>query len=102
VDTNDARAIEIVEKGIEQGRSHPYVSHRPEGSAKEIGRARDPIKGQVSGAQPEIASKAVREGIEDRLHDPGAVFEAATGSRKQIARVAFLFHPSEELLRNLR
>jgi hypothetical protein len=73
VDTNDIATVEIVEKALVGHTRDPYVSHRPEGSAKGIGRARDPIKGQVPGAQPEIASKAVREGIEDRLHDSDTV-----------------------------
>jgi len=80
VDTNTTRTIEIVDKGIAGSLLRPYGSHRPEGSAEGTGRARDPIKGQVPGAQPEIASKAVREGIEDRLHDPDTVFEAVAGT----------------------
>jgi len=80
VDTNEPYRTRIVEKTIEAIRTGPYGSPRPEGSAEGIGKFRDPIEGQVPGAQPEIASKAVRGGTEDRLHDPDTVFEAVAGN----------------------
>ena len=104
MDTSGVATIEIVDKALAGPWAGPYVSPRPEGSAKGIGRARDPIKGQVLGAQPEIASKAVREGIEDRLHDPDTVFEAVagTGSRSLGSLlVHHVFHPEEAPLRTL-
>src|SRR5256712_7911058 len=48
------------------------------------------------GAQPEIASKAVREDIEDRLHGQAAELRSSGRARRQVARDAFfspLIHP---------
>src|SRR5436190_24260774 len=83
-------------------RCAPYVSPRPEGSAKGIGKFRSPTEGQVPGAQPEIASKAVRGGTEDRLHDPDAVFEAAAGNgSRSLGSLFFHFHPTQHAIRKI-
>src|SRR5205085_6959892 len=42
------------------------------------------------GAQPEIASKAVREDIEDRLHGQAAELRSCGRARRQVARVVSL------------
>lgn len=80
----------------------PVPRGLPQGTGPEIRS-----KVWAPGAQPEIASKAVREGIEDRLHDPVAVFEAASGnggrSLGTLFSSAFLppFHPAERLFRSI-
>jgi hypothetical protein len=92
VDTIAASRTRIVDKAIEAIHAVPYVSHRPEGSAKGIGKFRSPTEEQVPGAQPEIASKAVRGGTEDRLHDPDTVFEAVAGTgSRSLGSFSFLF-----------
>src|SRR3981081_4221436 len=45
-------------------------------------------RNRASGAQPEIASKAVREDIEDRLHGQAAELRSCGRARRQVARVA--------------
>ena len=102
MDTIGSRQTRIVDKAIEPMRSGPYVSPRPEGSAKGIGKFRRPTEGQVPGAQPEIASKAVRGGTEDRLHDPDAVFEAAAGNgSRSLGSLLVYFHPLKVQIRTI-
>src|SRR5213594_4803650 len=53
-----------------------------------------PSRASVPGAQPEIASKAVREDIEDRLHGQAAEHRCSGRARRQFARDAFFpLHP---------
>ena len=105
MDTIASDQMRIVDKAIEAEHAGPYVSPRPEGSAKGIGKFRSPTEGQVPGAQPEIASKAVRGGTEDRLHDPDAVFEAVAGNGSRSLGSLFIFgafHPTKVSIRTLQ
>src|SRR5207245_9812868 len=70
----------------------------PRGLLKGTGRRFH--QGQRSpGAQPEIASKAVREEIEDRLHGQAAVLRSCGRARRLVARGVFFSSTSTTVRR---
>src|SRR5258708_27597724 len=93
---------ELVDKSFARslGRRLCFIATR--GVCQEERIRRFHQRNRASGAQPEIASKAVREDIEDRLHGQAAELRSCGRARRQVARGAFCpAHPHPSRLRTV-
>src|SRR2546423_13940693 len=95
VDNIGARCLELVDKAVVRSPAGRLCFTATRGVCQEDRIRRFHQRNRASGAQPEIASKAVREDIEDRLHGQAAELRSCGRARRQVARVVSLSAASD-------